>query len=290
MLAGLFISACDRSDVAAPPPGPRIVSTVPAATLNLVQIGAVDSLVGVSKFDTLFLPESKQNLPIVGDYENLNYERLMSLRPSVLVIQTSEPRMPARLKDLASKRRFEIVNIRLEAVGDLWNVVQTLGCISGREAGADAAIARAQRELVEIVEQYKDQPKPRVVYIVFSESLMIVGGETILDEMITMAGGENVGAQVGNGWPVINMEALVKLNPDVLLIGKPDEPPQRSNDPRLATWQRMNIPAVRNKRVFLVTDGGIHVASLQLPQQVRMLADMIHKKAPSSDPASRGEQ
>lgn len=281
-MAGMLLAACGRSETTASTApgggGPRIVCTVPAATLNLVRIGAVDSLVGVSKFDTIFLPEAKQNLPVVGDYGSLNYERLVELKPSVVVIQTAEPRIPARLKDLAAQQHFEIINVKLENTSDLWDMVQTLGKISGHASDAETAVAGAKQELANIAEQYKDQKHPRVVYVI-SDSLMIVGGETILNEMLMMAGGTNAGAEVGNGFPTISMETLVKLNPDVLLIGKPDEPPQRKgmSDPRLDNWMRLDVPAVRNKHVYLVTDGDIHMASVQLPRHVRMLAELIHK-------------
>src|SRR4051812_14729778 len=83
-------------------PGPRIVSTVPAATLNLVLIGAADRLVGVSKYDVLYLPPDKQNLPVVGDYNTLNYEQLVKLHPTTLVIQMAETRIEPKLRQVAA--------------------------------------------------------------------------------------------------------------------------------------------------------------------------------------------
>ncbi len=53
-----------------------------------------------------------------------------------------------------------------------------------------------------------------------------------MDQMVTLAGGENVGAKVGKFFPVIRNETLVKLAPDVLLISAPDQPAQQENDPR----------------------------------------------------------
>ena len=101
--AALTLAACGRQTPAAQPTAtpaqsaaaeqparPRIVSTVPAATLNLVLIGAADELVGVSKYDVSYLPAAQKNLPVVGDYETMNYEELVKLKPTVLVIQTVE--------------------------------------------------------------------------------------------------------------------------------------------------------------------------------------------------------
>src|SRR6185295_9830228 len=90
LLATAF-AACNRqpappptSTAPAETPGPRIVSTVPAATLNLTLIGATNHLVGVTKYDRLFLPPDKQNLPTLDSF-NFNYEQLVKLRPTVLI-------------------------------------------------------------------------------------------------------------------------------------------------------------------------------------------------------------
>src|SRR5262249_34860656 len=89
LCAAAMLSGCDKpaTPVAAAPAtgpgatvqaggGPRIVSKVPAATLNLVLIGGDKHLVGVSSFDKLVLPKDEQDLPVVGDYEQTNYEQL----------------------------------------------------------------------------------------------------------------------------------------------------------------------------------------------------------------------
>src|SRR4051812_986781 len=76
VMLGLWLAACGRGTPAPtgeagtqPPPvaqvkGARVVSTVPAATLNLVLMGAADQVVGVSKYDKLYLPLDKQDLPV----------------------------------------------------------------------------------------------------------------------------------------------------------------------------------------------------------------------------------
>jgi ABC-type Fe3+-hydroxamate transport system substrate-binding protein len=100
--------------------------------------------------------------------------------------------------------------------------------------------------------------------------------------MLTLAGGDNAGAKVGKSFITISNETLVQLAPDVLLIGAPSAPDQQPEDPRLETWQRYDIPAVKNNRVFLVTDPDALTASVDLPQSIRGLAILIHKNAPAT--------
>lgn len=261
--------------------GPRIVSMVPAATLNLVQIGAVDRLIGVTKYDSLFLPDGKQNLPVVGDYLDINYELLIQMRPTAVVIFAAEHRVPERLRQIADQQHFEIVNIKTDTIAELYTAIEKLGDISGRRAEADARIAVMKADLREIAEQYKDLPKVRVAYVSGREPPYIVGRDNFLDEMLRAAGGENVGATIGPGWPTISLELLIKLAPDVLLVGAPDEPEQIGpTDPRAQRWLRLPIPAAKAGKVFLVTDGNGQMPSLETPNHVRRFAQILHGEKP----------
>ena len=216
--------------------GPRIVSMVPAATLNLVLMGAADHLVGVTKYDRLYLPDNEKDLPVVGDYEMLDYEQLVKLKPTVLVIQKAEARIEPRLRETAAAQHFELVNVQLETIDDIWATARQLGRAAGKGQAAERAILLAQAQLKEVAATYAGKPRPRVLYVMTAG--MVAGDKTIFGEMIELAGGKNVGAEVGRSYPEIGKEGVVKLSPDVLLIGAPDEPAQQPNDPRLASLAR----------------------------------------------------
>jgi len=284
----LLLTACGKTEPAATTApvagtapatmaGPRIVSTVPAATLNLVLIGAADRLVGVSKYDQIFLPEDRQNLPIVGDYETMNYETLVSLHPTAIIVQAAEPRIPARLRDVAAQYHFDIVNIKLDTVDDIWKTVAVLGKISGRDDAAAKAVADAQEDMKVMAAAMENRPRPKVVYVLERSPMSIAGGGTFMGQMVELAGGENVGTKVGGLYPTISNETLAKLAPDVLLVSAPEQAEQQENDDRLQPWMRLPIPAAWNHRIYLVTDGNAMVASLELPKQVQELAGMIHR-------------
>lgn len=293
----LVLAACGRHP--APPttttapatapgssPGPRIVSTVPAATLNLVLIGAADSLVGVSKYDRLYLPPDKQNLPVVGDYLTLNYEQLVKLHPTVMVIQMAESRIEPKLRQVAADQHFELLNMRFDHVADIWTSVRVLGQAAGREHAAEKAITRAQADLTELAQAYRDRPHPKVAYLVDPANMVLCGGDTFMEEMITAAGGENAGAKAGKGFLESSRETLIKLAPDVLLVGAMDQPDAMTNDPRIARWLDLPIPAATAKRVYLITDGNSQMASVAIGQNVRDLARLIHQGDPPGPPPS----
>jgi len=274
------------------PAGPRVVSTVPSATMNLMLINALDRVVGVSTYDQLFLPQDKQQLPVVGDYESMNYEQLIALSPTALVIQQAPSRISPRLKEVAAAHGIELVNMKFDHVEDIWPSVRSLGRVSGHEKDAEEAIDKAQHELTELKVLYggKDVVRPKVVYLASPQLMLIAGKNTFIDEMITLAGGENAGAKAGNDFLEVGREAIVKLAPDVLIVDVSEQPPPQgdmADDPRLQAWMKLPIPAARNKRVYLLTDGNALMASVAIGRNVRMLAGLIHEGgAPATGPAA----
>jgi ABC-type Fe3+-hydroxamate transport system substrate-binding protein len=108
-------------------------------------------------------------------------------------------------------------------------------------------------------------------------SNLACGSRTFVGEMITLAGGDDVA--VGDSFVELSRETMVKLAPDVLLIGDPGAPPEIDHDPRLATWVTLPVPAARNQRVFLVTDGNSQMPSVDIGKQVQTLAELIHRNA-----------
>ncbi len=296
VFSALLLSACAKSEptttepttTTAPatlPTGPRIVSTVPAATYNLTLIHAADTLVGISKYDQPFLPDDKQNLPIVGDYLNMNYETLIALHPTAIIVQYAPARIPDRLKELATQYHFDIVNIKLDTTKDIWGTVETLGKTSNHEADATKAIADAREQLALLDTAMKNRPHPKVLYIVEHSPIAVAGAGSFLDEMVTLAGGNNVGQQISGIYPAISKETLVTLAPDILLISAPSQSPQTADDPRLDEWKKLPIPAAWNNHIFLVTDGNAMVASVNLPNQVNDLAKLIQQAVPSTPSA-----
>jgi iron complex transport system substrate-binding protein len=265
--------------------GPRLVSTVPAATLILVQLGAVDRLVGISTYDRLVLPPDQRDLPIVGDYESLNFETLLAQHPTALVVQTADTRLSPRLKQITEDNRIALVNIRMDTIDDLYAATRMLGAASGRQKTAEHQIALVRAQLAALSRRLHDVPRRKVLYIIGKNPIWIVGADRFMDEMIQIAGGTNVGRQVGTDFPQVSRETITVLGPEVLLIAAPGEPaPRTSNDPsdpRIAGWMNLDIPATARTgagggRVYVVTGANSQLCSLDLPQMTLDLARLIH--------------
>jgi ABC-type Fe3+-hydroxamate transport system substrate-binding protein len=283
-----FGAGCRRS---APPPAdnlPRIISTVPAATQILVQIKAGYTLVGISTYDPPLLKSSLSSLPVVGDYQNLDYELLLVLHPSALIIQMAPSRVPGQLLSFTLEHDIRLVNLELSTLDQIYQTADLLGQISGREPQAKAAVAALQSRLAQIHQRYLHAWHPHVAYLIDTQPVRIVGSTNFMDTLITLAGGENAGAAAGANYPVIDRETLVQLAPDVLLIAAPSEPGvSGSNDPRIAAWSNLPIPAARQHRIYLVSLPDAQIPTLNVDAQVRLLARLIHTNAPLPSPPAQ---
>lgn len=291
----LSLAACSRQDEGSNPAtrpaggegGRRIISTVPAATLNIVQIGGVNTLVGVSKYDLASLPENKRNLPVVGDYAQLNYELLLQLKPTALIIQMAPAKVSQRLREVTAAHGIELVNINVDTLDDLWGEVELLGRVTGHEAEARNQASKARAELAEIATQIARRAvgKPRVLIEVTREPMLVVGSNTFLDEVVTMAGGVNVGGKIGRGYPAISREVCVQLSPEVVLLSVPGEPPEQADDPRIKPWLNLPIPAAKGKRIHVLSDSEGQLITLKAPSMVRDVMALLHPEiAAAPDP------
>lgn len=263
---------------------PRIVSTVPAATAMLVQIGAGADLVGVSRFDRPFLPAHLRTLPVVGDYLHMNVETLLMLRPTALIVQAAARRLEPGLLRLARRRHILVVNLRLNSLHDLFVTARRLGKISGHEAQAKRKIAALRAALRAIAQKYIHAPQPRVAYFVSRQPLIAVGKKTFLAQEIRLAGAHNAAAILGAGYPTTDAETLEQIAPQALLLADPGGAAQRPHDARLRFFRRISIPATRNHQLFLLTGARTELPTLALAKNVARIARLVHPASAAGQP------
>ncbi len=257
-------------------PAPRIVSTVPAATAMLVQMGAGGDLVGVSRFDRPFLPPTLQNLPVVGDYFRVNVETLLMLRPTALVVQTSTKRLKPGLVRLARRRHIALVDVRLNTLADVYSTARRLGQISGHVAAAERKIEALRAALHAIAKKYAHWPQPAAVYFVSRQPLIAVGKNTFIAQEMQLAGIRNAAAVLGAGYPTTDLETLERLKPQAIFLADPGGPRQRPRDPRLRFFRRMSSPAARHHKLFVLTNAETEMPTLDLANNVATLAQCVH--------------
>ena len=111
---------------------------------------------------------------------------------------------------------------------------------------------------------------------VYPKPLMTAGSGTFINDMISLAGGSNVGASAGSGYPNFSNEVLIKDNPSVFIAvkGTQMDPGQIAKQPGFS-----QLKAVQGGKVYVIEDNIVVRPGPRLAQGLEQLARMIHPEA-----------
>ncbi|WP_374404680.1 cobalamin-binding protein [Niveibacterium sp.] len=241
------VSALDDTGarIALAAPAQRIISLAPHATELLFAVGAGDRVIAATDYSDY--PAAAAKLPRVGGYHALDLERIVALKPDLVVGWASGN--PAaqldRLKRLgvpvflSEPRRFDTIASDLERIGVL----------TGNDTEAKAA-ARSFREGIDTLRQrYAARQPVRVFYQVWSDPLQTLNGKHMVSDVLTLCGGRNVFAELDPIAPTVTREAVLKAAPEAILTGREPATDKGSLDGWRA-WK--TLPAVAQGNLFYV--------------------------------------
>jgi iron complex transport system substrate-binding protein len=240
------------SEVTLQAPARRIVSLAPHATELLFAAGAGDRVVGVVA--TSDFPPAAKALPTVGDARALDLERIVALKPDLVVgwPYTS----PAQAATLAARGIALFVSdpATPTAIAD---ELERLGALAGT-SGTAAPAARALRERWrKLAARDRAGPPVRVFYEIWDAPLFTLGGRHLVSQAIAACGGENVFAALTLPAPVVSVEAVLAARPDVIVAGAAGG----ARPPWLDDWKTWPaLPAVANGALVTVDADLLHRA------------------------------
>jgi iron complex transport system substrate-binding protein len=264
-------------DAAKPPQ--RIVSLIPALTEVLFAIGAGPQVTAVSSFDKY--PAEVASLPRVGALVDPDLERILSLRPDLVLAYGSQSDLRIQLE------RAKVPVYRYEHAGlaDVPATIRDLGARLGRREAAERLASGIEVDLGAIRQRVAGRPRPRVLIVMGRESgalrgVYASGGVGFIHDMVDAAGGDNVYASVRQQAVQATSEQILAQRPDVILelrVGAltPGQLPRE-----VAVWDLLSsIPAVRNKRVVILTDERTVVPGPRVAEGTELIARALHPDA-----------
>ncbi len=225
-----------------PPAAPRrVVSLAPSLTDTVVALGKASLLVGVTRYDDA--PEVAR-LPRVGGFLDPSPEAIVALRPDLVLWLTDGGAMPP-IEQLA-KLGIPVLAVPVVSVADALGCARAVGDALG-DARAGERLARALSHRVEEARRHAAaRPRVRVMFVVGRDPLVVAGPGSYPDELLRLAGGENV-VTSSRPWPVYPLERAVADDPALLIDAAVLEPP--SGLARLEA-----IPAVKRGAVYRLRD------------------------------------
>jgi len=283
-LACTLTAACDRTTPSPQTPqkkSPTVASLVPAATDLIVGMGAADHLVAVSNYNTG--PETT-NLPRVGDYQTVDWEKLTVLRPDVLISFYGPGHTPSGFLEKIDDLHITQLNVKLDRLDEIYDGITKLGQSLGEPAKAAALRDRLKSAIETIRKRYKDQPPVPALIVLSANGQDLAGAETFFDDILQAAGGKNI--ITTSPWPTLDREAIAALRPEVILQLLPRRDPRSVAEARAAWNSLPQIPAVKNNRIYIFTEDYIMLPGPHLPEVAEKFAAALHPAStqPSTAP------
>jgi iron complex transport system substrate-binding protein len=257
--------------LAAPPR--RIISLVPSATELIFALGGEARLVGVT--DYCDFPPAARQKPSVGGMIDPSLETMVAMRPD-LVIATDSGNQRETFVQL-HRLGIPVYQVHATRVAEAMDVLRRMGGLTGRQAAVAELSARLQARIDAVVRAVRGRPRPRVLYVLWPEPLIVPGRDALVTELIQLAGGDSITAAEANDYPRYSLEAAVARAPEVIVLarhGTGTGPLPRQQWDRLA-----NLPAVRAGRVHPLDGNLVHRYGPRMVDGLEALARVVHPEA-----------
>ncbi|MGH0036103.1 MAG: ABC transporter substrate-binding protein [Myxococcota bacterium] len=272
LVAWLATAATHGAPAVAEPPAAspirRVVSLYPSLSAIAVSLGAADRLVGVDDWTARQEP-ALADRPRVGGLYNPSLEAVVALRPDLVMLVPSAEQSDFRA-------RVEALGIRVEAFENIafdqvLENIERIGRLLDREAAAGRRIREIERTRARVAAAVAPLAPPRTIVVLQREPLFIAGRGNFIDEMVTAAGGRNLGRPLGEAYPRVSLEWAIEAAPQVILDLGPDPGEAR------AFWGRWpSLPAVRDGRVLTLDASLVSLPGPDLDRSLETLARALH--------------
>lgn len=223
----------------------RIVSLAPSLTETVFALGLGERLVGVSVYCDY--PPEAQQIDRVGNFITPNVEAIVAKRPDVILAVPS----PGNRSPVESIGRlgFNVVVVDPQTLDGIKTSLIDIGTALGREARARQLVAEIVAHVAAVRAKVEGAERRKVLMVVGQNPLIVAGSATVQDELISLAGGINLGAVAGNGWPHVSIEYALGAAPEVIIDSTMGPEVGVDSDAKRFWSKFPTIPAVKTGRV-----------------------------------------
>jgi iron complex transport system substrate-binding protein len=270
----------------------RIVSTTPSITEILYALGLGDRVVGVTRF--CHYPPEAMSKPKIGDFVNPNVEAIAALKPDLVVVQTNPVRLSGRLNAL----HLKTLEVDQQDIAAIDHSIRAIGDAAGVSQRADQLLANLHAGLNEVRAKSAKVKAPRVMFVVGRatgrlDGMVVVGRASYLNEMIRIAGGENIFRDAVAAYPQVSLEEVMARNPEVILdMGEMSDGgtvSDREQRETVSLWTKRlpSLDAVKRARVYPIVSEMYVIPGPRMVDAARAMFAMLHPPANEKGGASR---
>ena len=257
--------------LAAPPT--RIVSLVPSVTELIFALGGEARLAG--RTDFCDFPPAASAKPSVGGMVSPSLEAIVALRAD-LVIGTSAGNREETFRQL-ERLGLPVYVVAVERVAHVRDLAARVGELTGRQAAVTPFLARFDERVAAVRGAVAPLRAPRVLYVLWPEPLIVPGRRAVITELIELAGGRSITADVDAEYPRYSLEAVAGAAPEIILLASTGSRTVAINREK---WERLaSLPAIKGHRLHAVPGDLLHRYGPRMVDGLEHLARAIHPEA-----------
>lgn len=249
----------------------RIIPLAPSLAECLFALGLDEEIVGVTEY-TNFPPQALSK-PKVGSYIHLQIEAIVAMKPD-LVVATMDGNPKSQIQRL-EELGVNVFVTNPKTLEGLYDTLSIMGRILNREARAKELVENMRGAIRKIGDLVGSRPARKVLLQVGSSPLVVAGDETLQNELIRLAGGENIAASQGRGYIPLSIERVVTLGPEIILISSMAD--SVGAEKVKESWRRWpQIPAVFGGRIHVIDGDLVDRPSPRIVEGLKSMAKLIH--------------
>jgi len=251
----------------------RIISLTPANTEIVFALGLADNLFGVTEYCEY--PPEAQEKEIVGDFASPSIEKVIELEPDLVLASTMHQEQVYRLEEL----EIAVLVVEPWSVEELYDSISLVAEMTGTVTAGEDLIASMQERIEavqDVVGTIDPEDRVKVYYEVYSDPLMSAGPGVFVNDIITLAGGINIFGDVDESYPMISPEAVVEMQPEVILFPAVHGTSASVTDMVLDRPGWESIPAIKENRVYVVSDDSFANPSTRMVDNIEEAAKLFY--------------
>ncbi|MCX7770782.1 MAG: ABC transporter substrate-binding protein [Proteobacteria bacterium] len=235
-------------------PVERVVCLIESALSGIFMLGAQDKIVGISTnvytgnvFNFYSLLDGRiksKKIPAPGNWDFANIESIIALKPDIVIIWSEQK----DVIDILEKHNIPVYGVFIRKIDDVYKEIIDFGKIFGKEKKAEGLVRFSKEEIKKIENMTKDIKNKKRVYFMWAQSIFNTScGDSIVNEIIEIAGGINVCKDIYKEHIVVNAEKLREWNPDAIIMwfNEKKDPEDILKEPLL-----QGINAIKDKKVY----------------------------------------
>jgi iron complex transport system substrate-binding protein len=265
--------------VSVPQPVRRIISLAPNLTETIYALDAQERLVGDT--DYCDYPPEAQAKPKVGGAVNPNLERLVALKPDLVLVTTALNRR----ETVAALERLGIPTYATDprSVETILTSIEHIADVIGERERGETLVAKLRERLTDVSRRLENRAPKSVLFIVWTDPLISIGCDTFLADALKRAGARSI-VESAQDWPQMSLEEVIRLQPDFLVLASAHGEESETNYKSLRElpgWR--SLEAVRNHRLAVISDA-VNRPAPRLVNAIIELAKQLHPEAFAEQP------